>query len=96
MIDKWTHIVFYVVLTLCLIIEYYRYHKSINCTHSYIITIFVPLLMGGLIEIVQATCTNDNRSGDWYDFLADAIGIVLAQIIGILLAKCFSKKRKDA
>ena len=47
--------------------------------------------LGGLIEIVQATCTKGVRSGEWLDFLADVIGTVIGQTIGILLARCFSK-----
>ena len=52
--------------------------------------------MGGLIEIVQATCTGGNRSGEWMDFLADGIGVVLSLLIGILLATCLSKRKRDS
>ena len=53
-----------------------------------------PLLMGGLIELAQATCTGGNRSGDWLDFAANSIGVVAGNLIGMLLAKCFAKGRK--
>lgn len=35
--------------------------------------ILVPIVYGGLIEILQAEYFT-GRSGDWYDFLADALG----------------------
>ena len=52
--------------------------------------------MGGIIEIVQATCTGGNRSGDVLDWVADTIGVMLGQIIGIPLARVLSKNRKDS
>ena len=47
----------------------------------------VPVIMGGLVEIVQATCTNGVRNGDWLDFFADGIGSTLAFLIGLVLVK---------
>jgi len=35
--------------------------------------ILIPILYGGLIEILQAKYFAE-RSGDWYDFLADVLG----------------------
>ncbi len=55
----------------------------------------LPLLMGGLIEILQANCTGGRRSGDWIDFLADSIGVILAQVICIPLARYLSMRHKD-
>lgn len=52
------------------------------------------LLWGGLIEIVQATCTGGHRSGDIMDWAADAVGVVLGQLIGIPLARVASKWNK--
>ena len=54
-----------------------------------------PWLMGGLIEIVQATCTHGVRSGDPIDFMADGVGVLLGMAIGILLAEILSRRRKD-
>ena len=63
---------------------------------AFIYAALLPLFMGGLIEIVQATCTGGRRSGDILDFLTDGIGVVLGQIIGILLARAVSSWRKDS
>ena len=50
-----------------------------------------PIAMGGIIEVLQATCTGGRRSGEWLDFVADGIGSTLALLIGILLAKYYAK-----
>ena len=47
--------------------------------------------MGGLIEILQSQCTNGNRSGEWLDFFADAMGSTIALLIGILLVRYRTK-----
>lgn len=90
-IDKWTHIALYFILCTSIYWEYLKHHHQVNKRQLCIIALLIPLLMGGLIELVQATCTNGNRSGDWYDFIANSIGVVLAQFTGILLVKYFSK-----
>ena len=43
---------------------------------------------------LYATCTGGNRSGDWLDFAANSIGVVVGNVIGMLLAKCFAKDKK--
>jgi hypothetical protein len=48
--------------------------------------------MGGLVEIVQATCTNGVRSGEWLDFFADAIGSTLALVMGFVFVKIRGRK----
>ena len=49
--------------------------------------------LGGLIEVLQATLTT-NRSGDWFDFLADVAGVGSAQIIGgTLFYRLLASKR---
>lgn len=51
-----------------------------------------PVAMGGVIEILQATCTGGRRSGEWMDFAANSIGVTLAAIVGMALAR-FWKRR---
>ena len=41
------------------------------------------IFYAGLIEVVQATVPAINRSGDWLDFAADALGLLL----GLLIAR---------
>lgn len=95
MIDKWTHTVMYAVFSLSLWCERGYRHKSITSWHALGIAFACPLLMGGLIEITQATCTGGTRSGEWIDFLADTIGAILGTAIGILPARRLANGRRD-
>lgn len=47
------------------------------------VAVVSPILMSGLIEILQAYCTGGRRSGDWMDFLANSIGVVLGLVVGL-------------
>lgn len=64
MIDKWTHFVLYGGLCTIVWAEYGRQHTRPLNKQVWIYTLLLPVIMGGLIEIVQATCTGGNRSGD--------------------------------
>lgn len=82
-IDKWAHIVMYGGLGLCLWYESLRNsnpQKGHMSTRTIKLLLF-PILMGGIIELVQAYCTQ-NRSGDWMDFFANSCGAILATLIG--------------
>lgn len=94
MIDKWTHFVLYGGLCTIVWAEYGCQHTRPLNKQVWIYTLLLPVIMGGLIEIVQATCTGGNRSGDIMDWVADNIGVVLGQLIGIPLALTLSKWRK--
>lgn len=96
LIDKWTHVALYTVLGCCIWIETARSRQKLSNKQLFIFTFAAPIIMGGLIEIVQATCTGGNRSGEWMDFLADSIGVVLSLLIGILLAAFLSKRKRDS
>ena len=90
-IDKWTHSLIYLVLGLSVCIEYLRTTKETSLKFVLIWVWLLPIIMGGLIEILQSNCTNGNRSGEWLDFFADAMGSTIALVIGILLVRYRSK-----
>ena len=87
LIDKWTHIVMYAGTCLTIWIEYLRSHKAVCWRRLFVWAWLAPVLMSGLIEVLQATCTGGRRSGDWLDFAANAVGATLAAVIGILVAR---------
>ena len=88
LMDKWVHILMYLALGLAISYEYCRTnHAQTNGEKLLVYAWLLPSLMGGLIEILQAYCTGGRRSGDWIDFLADAIGTTFAVLIGILWAR---------
>ncbi len=80
-IDKWTHIAMYLVLSSSLWIEYLRSHTRIRYKKLCIGAIVLPIAMGGIIELMQGYCTT-YRSGDWMDFIANSLGVVISAILG--------------
>ena len=90
-IDKWTHSLIYLVLGLSISLEYLRKTKRPSPKFIIVWVWLIPIIMGGLIEILQSYCTNGNRSGEWLDFFADAIGSTIAVLIGILLVRYRAK-----
>lgn len=85
-IDKIVHICMYGGLCLILWFEYLRSHKITNRTHLIWGSIIAPIVMSGCIELLQAYCT-ENRSGDWFDFLANSIGVGLAALVGFYILR---------
>lgn len=53
-----------------------------------------PVVMSGVIELLQAYCTGGRRSGDWLDFAANSIGTTLASVTGILLVTYRARRQK--
>ena len=90
-IDKWTHSLIYLVLGISISLEYLRNKKHASPKFIVVWVWLIPIIMGGLIEILQSYCTNGNRSGEWLDFFADAIGSTIAVLIGILLVRYRAK-----
>ena len=90
-IDKWTHSLIYLVLGISISLEYLRNTRHASPKFIVVWVWFLPIIMGGLIEVLQSYCTNGNRSGEWLDFFADAIGSTIAVLIGILLVRYRAK-----
>lgn len=95
LIDKWTHLVMYGTLVAVIWWEYTRQHTTNNTRRLLLLAFLAPVAMGGLVELAQAYCTGGRRSGDWYDFAANTIGVVLGTLIGILLAAYRARARRD-
>ncbi len=90
-IDKWVHITMYGGTCTVLWLEYMHKHKTLNGKKLILLAIMAPILMSGLIEILQEYCTNGRRDGDWMDFAANSTGVLLAAGLGLLVAKFSSK-----
>ena len=90
-IDKWTHSLIYLVLGISISLEYLRNTKHPSPKFIIVWVWLIPIIMGGLIEILQSYCTNGNRSCEWLDFFADACGSTIAMLIGILLVQYRAK-----
>lgn len=87
-IDKWTHVVLYLLFSSIMGIEFFRASKKkATPKQLFVPEWLIPVMMGGLVELIQLTCTGGMRSGEWADWIADAIGSTVAYLIGILLVK---------
>lgn len=89
-IDKWTHLVMYGGTCTVIWWEYLRSHSALN-SRKLLITLVGMILLGGLMELLQAYCTT-TRSGEWLDFWADSIGVLLGYAIGLLMCPLLLKK----
>lgn len=72
-IDKWAHLLMYGSLVFVLWMEDWRARKTFTSMPRALALYIGPVAMSGLIELAQAYCTT-NRSGDWLDLAANAIG----------------------
>lgn len=92
LMDKWTHMVMYASLTLVIWWQYLRKHKCVNWLRLSLLGIAGPAAWGGLMELAQAYLTT-YRSGDWWDFVANCIGVAIAVAIGGLALQKRAKTR---
>ena len=86
-IDKWVHVVMYGGTCLVLWIEYKRQHREPDYEKLGFYAWVAPIVMSGVIELLQEYCTDGRRSGDWLDMAANATGVTLAAVIGLLLTR---------
>lgn len=89
-IDKWTHLVMYGGTCSVIWFEYLRHHHTIAWRKVLLLAVVGMILLGGLMELLQAYCTT-TRSGEWLDFWSDTAGVLLGNALGLLL-RCFVSK----
>lgn len=95
-IDKWTHLAMYGTLCAVLCVETVRHYRRAASRVRIALTAWLlPVVMSGIIEILQATCTGGRRSGEWMDFAANSVGATIGVVIGILLAVYAARGRRD-
>ncbi len=83
-IDKWTHLVMYGGTTSVMWWEYLRCHSRLEFWKLFLFAFLGLILMSGCIELLQANCTT-TRSGDWLDFVANSLGVVLGTLVGLAI-----------
>lgn len=85
--DKIAHICMYFGLSGVLWLEYMRSHRQRFRLSRVILTAGVmPVTLSGCIELLQEYCTT-YRGGDWLDFTANVIGVILAGLIAYFLVR---------
>jgi VanZ family protein len=80
-IDKIVHFGMYFLLMSVIIAEHCREIKS---PAKLLWLAFIPLSYGIIIEVLQATITT-TRSGDFYDALFDALGILCSVLLWLVI-----------
>lgn len=90
LVDKWTHMVMYDVLTLVIWLEYIRAHRQMRGLRLLLLAFLAPIAMGGALELMQAYLTTC-RSGEWLDFVANSIGAVVGAGCGLLASRLGSR-----
>ena len=92
-IDKWTHLVMYGGTCSVIWWEYLRKHCVLDGEKLFFYAWLSPVLMSGLLELLQEYCTFGHRNGDWLDFAANATGVTLGALIGLLMYQLWFKRR---
>ena len=93
-IDKWEHLVMYGGTCTVMWIEYIRCHDRLNFWKLFLLAWLGPILMSGLLELLQKYCTT-TRQGEWLDFLANSTGVTLAVGIGLIIWKVKSSRSRN-
>lgn len=85
-IDKWVHIAMYGGTCGVFWVEYFRKGKRVQgkCRKLLSCAWLAPIVMSGIIELLQEYCTGGRRSGDWLDLAANASGVTLAALAAFL------------
>ena len=94
-IDKYTHFIMYGGTCAVIWWEHLRHCRKEVCRQgsqgacrpnlrALTVAMLCMVLLGGLMELLQAYCTT-TRSGEWLDFWADSIGVLLGTALGLLL-----------
>ncbi len=85
--DKLVHSLIYTILSVCLMIAFSKQYS--NRHNRFKITLFIVLFgifYGGFMEFLQDYIFI-NRSGNWYDFIANSIGAILGVFAYPLILK---------
>lgn len=91
LIDKWVHMVMYGSLSFVMWADRAVLGKRLIPRGYWWAMLLYPILLGGLMELVQAHLTTC-RSGDWIDFEADAVGALIATVGLIYVDKIWREK----
>lgn len=79
--DKFVHSAIYLILTLCVLYAFHQQYKDVKTRlNTVAIIVMFGIIYGGFMEIMQHYIFI-NRSGNWYDFIANAVGAILGVFV---------------
>lgn len=79
-LDKVIHFLMYFGFSSILWVEFLRVPKRTHPKKGWVIAFYLPILISGLIELLQEYCTT-YRGGEWLDFLANSMGALVASLL---------------
>lgn len=83
--DKMLHALIFFIWTSLIIVGLLRYPIKKTLSPRLLKSLcFIVITAGGLIEVLQYTLV-PGRSGDWWDFLANSVGTVIAALLWSIL-----------
>lgn len=85
-IDKVAHVIMYGGFCSVLWFEYFLSHLKPRIRKIFWGAIMAPILFSGVVEILQEL-TTIHRGGDWWDFLFNSIGVLMAAVFSIYVTK---------
>lgn len=87
--DKWIHCLTFMLFTLVLLWD--CQNAKIQAWKKWIVVITIPIVYGGLIELLQEHFFYP-RTGEWMDWLADCIGVIMAVFTWIIGQKLYERR----
>ena len=85
-VDKWVHVAMYGGACTVLWAEYLLKHRVADYEKLAFWAWLAPIVMSGVLELLQEYCTFGHRNGDWLDLGANAVGVTLAAVVGLTLS----------
>lgn len=89
--DKYAHVILYLMLSFILVWDTRRSGNRRNDLKSILICLVYPILLGGLIEILQ-TAFFPPRTAEWLDWAADTLGTFAGIAVYPIISRLFCKK----
>ena len=91
--DKLVHTVIYSILSMLMLFAYSKQYKDMEKRNYLVIKIVLfGIFYGGFMEILQHYIFI-NRSGNWYDFTANALGAIMGVLIYPYMIKLLPIKK---
>jgi VanZ family protein len=87
--DKWVHLLMYALLGA--VATYDSIRIQLSGWRLWLVATLLPILFGGIIELVQEQWFAP-RSGEWIDWLADCIGVIIGTIAILIINRLYHKK----
>jgi VanZ family protein len=87
--DKWVHLLMYALLGA--VATYDSIRIQLSGWRLWLVATLLPILFGGIIELVQEQWFAP-RSGEWIDWLADGIGVIIGTIAILIINQLYHKK----